>query len=427
MYRIVGCFFLLWCLSVSTFAYVNAGELLYTPSAIMPKAGNVEYGLRAASYVKDGTTPYLTYRSFFKFSLIDKFEYGMTIGDDFAVRHSLQGKIFTDIGPQIGHHVAIGVKNVGVVTENLLTTEPVFDYYIVYSLDFLENKTSYHIGYSYERSEIRKGLVTGAVEYRYDFGSTIFEWDGRATNFGLKYNSSPDTSMYFLVSPTPVESEDRSPIYFSLGFTFSENIFQKFQKTMVLQEQLDNEMTIVDHRLKAIEARERALADMISVDFLNQLETSFIDRELIQRKMDKETKSLVKGALAHMQKGLEHYYKHEFSSALEEYKIVISLLPTFPMGYVRMGSIYYQLGDNYNAKKHWEKALSLKPKNNSLVEYLDNMVAKASYEDPLEVPIVESIEPVIEPVIDIQNDLELLNEVARDIVEEKNDVGVDNE
>lgn len=51
MYRLVVSLFLLCFFPISIFAYINAGEFMYTPSAIMPKAGNIEYGFRAASYI----------------------------------------------------------------------------------------------------------------------------------------------------------------------------------------------------------------------------------------------------------------------------------------------------------------------------------------------------------------------------------------
>ena len=82
-----------------------------------------------------------------------------------------------------------------------------------------------------------------------------------------------------------------------------------------------------------------------------------------------------------MQRGLEYYYKKEFKAALEEYKTVVSLLPTFPMGHVRLGSIYYQLGDKYRAKKAWEKALELEPNNPSLKDYLKRMINVAEKDD----------------------------------------------
>jgi hypothetical protein len=441
MYRLILTGFCLFFLSVSSYAYVNAGELLYTPSATMPNGGYAEYGLRGASYVEDKSAAKTDYRAFFKMSLVDNFQYGMSVGTDFSFRHSLQGKIFSSVNEEFGHHLALGVKNVGVVTANLITTEPVYDYYVVYSLDSIRNRTTYHIGYTYEMSESRVPMVTGGVEYRYGFGSTIFEWDGRASNFGLKYSTGKGQHVYFLISPTPVEIEGRFPVYYSIGFTFSENIFQTFTKEVVLKKDMKEEMLVLDHRIKAIEARENALADMMSVDFLSQLEESFIDRELIERKMSQETKGLVKGALAHMQVGLEHYYKGDFKKALEEYKVVTSLLPTFPMGYVRIGSIYFQLGDNYNAKKNWEKALRLNPKNKSLTEYLERMISKASYELPLdekpvtpvvEVPIVPEVPDVPEvaevssninaetDVVPTQNsELEALEAAARETVEAK--------
>lgn len=105
--------------------------------------------------------------------------------------------------------------------------------------------------------------------------------------------------------------------------------------------------------------------------------------------------------------------------------MVVSLLPTFPMGYVRIGSIYYQLGDNYKAKKSWQKASDLQPKNTSLVEYLERMVAKASYQDIEDLYLSNS--PSDASLSDSDSELESLNVAAKNKVEKSRDKGVENE
>jgi tetratricopeptide (TPR) repeat protein len=390
MYRLAGLgllFVILLSTPSSVAAFQGGAELVSVPSAIMPEGGSAEFGIKTSGFVKDETEFLYDSSLFMTFSLTDDLQYGFLVRDDFNARHSIQGRLksyYSEDG-SIGQHFAVGVKNVGYVTKNIETTEPVFDFFAVYSLELKEHRASYHLAFTQDRKDGRRAALVGGVEYGFDFGSTIFEWDGQTINLGLKYTKEKGRNLYFSISPRPLEKEGYHPLYATIAYSISDNIFEKFAKSIISRAEYNKDQALIDNRIKTVEARESALADMIAVDFLSQLEQSFIDRQLIKKKMDSETKSLVKGALGHMQRGLEYYYKKEFKAALEEYKTVVSLLPTFPMGHVRLGSIYYQLGDKYRAKKAWEKALELEPKNPSLRDYLKRMIDTAEKESlPIE-------------------------------------------
>lgn len=369
--------------ATSITAFQGGAELVTVPSAIMPEGGTAEFGVKTSGFVKNETEFLYDSSLFMTFSLTDDLQYGFMVRDDFNSRHSLQGRLksYYSADGNVGQHFAVGVKNVGYVTKNVETTEPVYDFFAVYSLELKEHRAAYHVAFTQDRKDGRRPAIVGGVEYGFDFGSTVFEWDGQTINLGLKYTKEKGRNLYFSISPRPLEKDGYHPLYASIAYSISDNIFEKFAKSIVSRSDYEKDQTLVDNRIKTIEARESALADMIAVDFLSQLEQSFIDRQLVKKKMDTETKSLVKGALGHMQRGLELYYKKEFKAALEEYKTVVSLLPTFPMGHVRLGSIYYQLGDKYRAKKAWEKALELEPNNPSLRDYLKRMINTAEKEE----------------------------------------------
>ena len=59
------------------------------------------------------------------------------------------------------------------------------------------------------------------------------------------------------------------------------------------------------------------------------------------------------------------------------------------MGYARLGSIYYKLGDLKNAKLNWEKALELDPSNQSLKVFLKRV-------SPMDLDEVNNNDDVIE-------------------------------
>lgn len=137
-----------------------------------------------------------------------------------------------------------------------------------------------------------------------------------------------------------------------------------------------------------VEAKEKAFADMSSIPFLQELEKLLLDSKVQKGVISKDTKSLVKVALTHMQRGLEYYYMGQYRAALREYKVVLSIIPNSSVAQTRLGSIYYQLGDTEKAVSTWKKALKLNPEDASLKIYLKNLVEQeeGESEEPVESP-----------------------------------------
>ena len=369
-------------LSHVVLTYQSNNELVLVPSAVMRPAGTVEYGFSSGFFVKNNTTLEADSSIFFRHAISDRFEYALTVGENLNPQAGIQGDVYqyVDYTYNLAHHVAVGVKNIGWNLSDRVTTEPVYDFYTVYSLKLLDQDSMYHVGYTFDRADNRKMLFFAGSEYVFKFGTTMAEWDGKSLNLGFKYTLNPGQNMYISVSPRPIKDGFNNPKYFTFGMTFSDNVFNQFRKKVVYVDQYTKEWNHLDTRLKIVEAKEKAMAEMLTTDFLEDLEASFIDRRLIEKKMDTETKSLVRGGLSHMQKGLEHYYAGKFQRALDEYKIVVSMLPDFAMGYVRLGSIYYQLGEKYKARVNWERALQLNPSNANLKLFLTRVLAEEKEE-----------------------------------------------
>jgi len=363
-------------LSQPLFAYRGASELINIPSAKMQKAGEIEYGGGLNFYVKNDITLQNSGLMFFHAALSDKFEYGLTVRDDLSALHSFQGQLYSsfDYKKQIGHYVAAGVKNVGYTTPKVKTTDPVLDYFVCYTMDIPDMGTRYHTGMAYDRSGTRQLVVLAGAEYDFFFGKTMLEWDGRAVNVGIKYRIASNEYFYITVTPTPVSSKTRSPQYVSIAYTLTDNIWENFKKLAVTRPEFEQHVASTDTRLSVVEAKQKALADLLSTEFLSKIETSFLSDTENQKFFNKESKSVVKAAIARMQKGMEYYYQGQFKAACDEYETVVSLLPEYYLGYVRLGSIQYQLGDKVQARRYWEKALTYKIDNPSLKSYLERML-----------------------------------------------------
>ena len=64
----------------------------------------------------------------------------------------------------------------------------------------------------------------------------------------------------------------------------------------------------------------------------------------------------------------EAYYQKKFPEAIESLNKAIVLDPYFPALYIRLGSIFYELGMNQEALENWNKAIELDPFNTELLQ-----------------------------------------------------------
>lgn len=375
MRRVLGV--LLICfISSPLFAYRSSSELINVPSAKMPIAGQVEYGGGVRFFVKDDKELKNYGTAFFTASLSDRFQYGLNVRDDLVALHSFQGQLYSSFNEkkQRGHYWAAGVKNIGYTTPKMKTSDPILDYFLAYSFDLPQIDTTYHLALSYDRADTRKLVFLAGAEYGFFFGKTMIEWDGSALNLGLKFRMAKSEYLYVTVCPTPVTSKERSPEYVSLGYTFTDNIWDKLRQTMVPRSEYEPKIATMDLRLNVLDAKQQALSDLLSTEFLSKIEAAFLRDSENEKFFDKQSKAVTKGAISHMQKGMEFYYQGKFKSARNEYETVVSLLPNYYLGYVRLGSIHYQLGDLAKAREYWVKALTFKVDNLALKAYLERMV-----------------------------------------------------
>ena len=69
----------------------------------------------------------------------------------------------------------------------------------------------------------------------------------------------------------------------------------------------------------------------------------------------------------------ESYYQENYRSAIESLNTAIVLDPYFPPLYVRLGSIFYDLGMNKEAIENWNQAIELDPYNQELIKLRDSV------------------------------------------------------
>ena len=85
--------------------------------------------------------------------------------------------------------------------------------------------------------------------------------------------------------------------------------------------------------------------------------------ELEKTKLKLENVKRINKALIHLSNAMKYYYLNNYSQALSECKKAIVLAPDLALGYIRIGSIYYKIGDFKKAKKYWKKAKLIDPNN----------------------------------------------------------------
>ena len=74
-----------------------------------------------------------------------------------------------------------------------------------------------------------------------------------------------------------------------------------------------------------------------------------------------------------LQRAVKYFNDKNYEKAIKECREVIEIDPNNEMAYVRLGSAYLMFGAQGEAKKIWEKALELNPKNKDLQDFLKRL------------------------------------------------------
>ncbi|MBC8313283.1 MAG: tetratricopeptide repeat protein [Candidatus Cloacimonetes bacterium] len=103
------------------------------------------------------------------------------------------------------------------------------------------------------------------------------------------------------------------------------------------------------------------------------------DESLVEKRVKEEIEKVkveefdnLNEASIHLSNALKYYYAEEYDKAIEECEIAISYAPNFSLSYLRIGSIYYKLGNIDEAIYYWRKGQKVDPNNEELNRILEN-------------------------------------------------------
>ena len=88
--------------------------------------------------------------------------------------------------------------------------------------------------------------------------------------------------------------------------------------------------------------------------------------ELERTKLKLENVKRINKALIHLSNAIKYYYSNKYDLAIKECKKALRLAPRLALGYIRLGSIYYKIGNLQKAKYYWKKAKEIDPTNPEL-------------------------------------------------------------
>jgi len=91
-------------------------------------------------------------------------------------------------------------------------------------------------------------------------------------------------------------------------------------------------------------------------------------RELSKVKSDLKAMANWNRALRHLLNALKYYYAEQYNRAIDECKTAIKIAPQMALAYIRLGSIYYRLGQYNLAQRYWQIAKRIEPDNPELKE-----------------------------------------------------------
>jgi tetratricopeptide (TPR) repeat protein len=356
MARLIKLSLVLIVVSITTlpvFSFDGSNSLLTIPSAKLPAIGTTRVGVFNEVVLSDEATvhPFM----FGSYSFSDFLYYGIQVSDDFYASHHLQATPYyhVDVDNQIKYDLGLGARNItSVETPNEYQKQ---NMYAVLSIDLLKSNSTYHVGAMTKKEAERKLYFMSGIEHEFKFGKLMADWDGDSLSFGLNYEVW-DKYELFASNTVPKTNDTKSIIKAGIRFT-GNNLRDAYRQPYKIKKEM-NKTSASD-----------------------QLELSNV--------------SIMNAATFHMQKGLQHYYEANYIEALKDYKIVTSLVPENPVNYIRLGSIYYQIGEKDNAIAEWKKVLDIDPYNKEIRHYLKDVKRNNKETDQKDTELETIIEGLI--------------------------------
>ena len=189
----------------------------------------------------------------------------------------------------------------------------------------------YPVNFTIDRNEIEIG---NEIESQY--GDHFL---GLRLDFGKKYISDEEFKKYFPITKEAV----------------TDTIFIEIEKIKI--DTVYKEKTIYD---TITVVREIVDPSMVA-EAINEG----------KRKIKEDTTDDVNLAANHLTKALRMYYSQDFSGAIAECRKAIRIAPNFALSYIRLGSIFYRIGDVDEAMYWWKRAKEIDPNNDEVDRILE--------------------------------------------------------
>ena len=211
------------------------------------------------------------------------------------------------------------------------------------------------------------------------------ENDGRNINFGYRINAADQTTVY--IAHTEIDPQasvnkeyNNAPKRY---FAFAASIRQNLSNFYASQQ---DEIAAYQKKFKDLEADYIALKEDIGLekellaDSRRRFDQEVEDfKELMGRLLDEEREHI---STANIEDPTDQYVLDLYNRSFDEYQVknyykaiehlsdAIELKPEAAFLYVRLGSIYYEIGRKDLAVESWETALEYDPKNEELIQLL---------------------------------------------------------
>lgn len=228
--------------------------------------------------------------------------------------------------------------------------------------------------------------VFGGIAVKFDTITALLEYDGQSLNIGGRMLINPKAYFELYVRDITSEQEyndDTHPLL-TFGFKINDTLFER-------PEHKDRQL---DQEIRSYQALELELTQLKS-ELTRTLDEAKTERELLSEalqrlelnmkedirflyKKDKEEKEMVRRHYLTINQEIgekvielyydsfDLYYKKEYYKAIETLQKALILDPYMPQLYMRLGSIYYELGLPREALDAWNRALQLDPNNDDL-------------------------------------------------------------
>ncbi|MBC8527529.1 MAG: tetratricopeptide repeat protein [Candidatus Cloacimonetes bacterium] len=157
--------------------------------------------------------------------------------------------------------------------------------------------------------------------------------------------------------------------------------------TLVQEVTVYDTVTIVE---KEIEERvDTVFVEKVRVDTLIKEVAVFdtvtivkmiIDQDSLEKRVSEEIQRLrsddfarINEASVYLTNSLEYFYAEDYEKAIQECKKAIKIAPNLSLVYLRLGSIYYKLGDISNALYYWRQGKKIDPDNKEINKILKDI------------------------------------------------------